>query len=152
MYATGDRGGTRLQQERSPSWRLARKALRQWRLTVIYDFLPHPPNRKERQARPGGRHPAQGPLRSGRAPPPSRLPDSLQPSLALRCPPGAAGPLLPARPAARPLPICRGEQRESAGERGARPPPAQPWRGQSFRSARCEGPLSALDRVCGMRR
>lgn len=44
VYATGNRGRTRLQQERSPSWRLARKALRHRRLTVIYDFLSQPPN------------------------------------------------------------------------------------------------------------
>lgn len=117
--------------KRSPSWRLARKALRHRRLTVIYDFLPPSTKLKRKTSEARREAPSAGAAEvRPPGPPPSCLPDSLQPSLVLRCPPGAAGPLLPARPAARPLPICRGEQRESAGERGARPPPAQPWRGQ----------------------
>lgn len=91
MYATGDQGGTRLLQERSPSWRLARKASRHRRLTVIYDFLPHPPNRKERQARPGGRHPGQGPLRSGRGPPALPSPRQLAAEPGPPLSPGSSG-------------------------------------------------------------
>lgn len=122
----GDRIVTLLQQQRSPSWRLAGKARRQpahgdLRLGSPSTKLKRKTGKAQREAPSAG----APELRPGAPalPPPRQLAAELHPQS-----PGSSGPSLPARPVAGPLPICRPEQRERAGSRARghrRPSPAE---------------------------